>query len=81
MSMFTSVVLPAPVGPTIATTSPGCASSETCCSTGVSGSYAKLTSSKRMSPRNVMSTASGESAGSISVSMISITRSACAAAY
>ena len=37
------VVLPAPVGPTSATVWPGSATRSTPCSTGVCGSYAKLT--------------------------------------
>ena len=75
------VVLPAPVGPTSATTWPGWACRLTCFSTGTPSSYPKLTSSKTTSPLTCVSgSASGASTCSGTSSIVSKTRSAPATA-
>src|SRR6476469_7584090 len=80
---LTRVLLPAPVGPTTATTSPGSTSRDTWLSTGVSPlSYPNVTSSKRICPtvEDGIGTAPGVSFTSGSDSKTSITRCALPAA-
>jgi len=66
MIRFTSVVLPAPVGPTMATVSPGCATSESPSISDVSGWYENDTSRNSTRPR----TGSGSVALDVSSSLI-----------
>ena len=66
------MLLPAPVGPTTATTLPPRASNVTSCSTGLAGSYPKLTCSNRTAPgpagNGRASSRSGTPGGAVSTS-------------
>ena len=71
------VLLPAPVGPTIATDSPGATRNEMSSSTG-SRPYENVTLRSSTPPRIGMASAPGRSAMSAGVAMISLIRSAAA---
>jgi hypothetical protein len=77
MIRLTSVVLPAPVGPTMATVCPAAATSERPSISGRSGSYRNETDSKTTSPRRRPSASIADrGTGSSSASSSSNTRSA-----
>ena len=76
MMRFTNVVLPAPVGPTMATVVPGSATNDKSVINGRSGLYEKLTFSNATRPCTGAEATNSASALSSSASSTSNTRSA-----